>query len=228
MHLTKTQVAKMIDISAVRAESSAEEIKTIVEAAKQHRFICVFSLPSFASLAKELLSKEIGIFLGGVVGFPSGASTTSTKAFEAEELIGIGCKELDMVINIGKLKSRLYGDVAEDMKKIVELAGPLPVKVILEVSLLTDPEIREGAKIIKDSGAQFVKTGTGWAGVTTFDHIRSIKEAVGDSIKLKVAGGVRNLDVLLKMHAMGVSRFGIGHKYAMSIMDEFLHVKNTE
>jgi deoxyribose-phosphate aldolase len=228
MRLNKTEVAKMIDISAVRADSNEDEIKTIVEAAKKHRFICVFSLPSFTPLAKELLTGESGICLGGVVGFPSGAATTSTKAFEAEELLEIGCQELDMVINIGQLKSRLYRDVAKDIKRIVELAGLFPVKVILEVSLLTDLEIREGAKIIKDSGAQFVKTGTGWAGVTTFDHIRSIKDAVGDSIQLKVAGGVRNLDVLLKMHAMGVSRFGIGHRYAVSIMDEFLHVKNTE
>jgi deoxyribose-phosphate aldolase len=95
------------------------------------------------------------------------------------------------------------------------------VKVILEVEVLTDSEIQDGAKIIRDSGAKFVKTGTGWLGATSIEHIRLIKEAVGESIQLKVAGGVRHLDVLLKMHDLGVSRFGIGNKSAINIMEEF-------
>jgi len=221
MSLSKEQVARMIDISAVKADSNIAEVESIVRAAKIHRFICVFTLPSFSAYAKKILSGETDIGLGGTVGFPSGSSTTSTKAFEAAELINFGCDELDMVVNIGKLKSNLYADVAADIKKVVEIAGNIPVKVILEVTMLTDSEIQDGAKIIRDSGAKFVKTGTGWLGATSFEHIRLIKEAVGDSIQLKVAGGVRNLDVLLKMHTMGVSRFGIGNNAAVAIMDEF-------
>lgn len=222
MILSKEQLAGMIDISAVKTDSTVHEVEAIVIAAKEHRFIGVFTLPSQTSLAKKLLAGDRGILLGGTVGFPSGGSTTSAKAFEAEELLGMGCDELDMVINVGQLKSKLYREVASDIGKIVQVAGDHPVKVILEVTLLTDSEIHEGAKIIRDNGAQFVKTGTGWSGPTTFDHIATIKDAVGDSMKLKVAGGVRNLDVLLHMCEMGVSRFGIGHRAANSILEEFI------
>lgn len=222
MNLTKDQVAGMIDISAVKAESSLQEVQQIVEAAKQHKFIAVFTLPSFASQARELLGEKSAIFLGGTVGFPSGASTTSTKAFEANELVELGCQELDMVINIGKLKSGLFNEVALDIKKVVEVASPAPVKVILEVGLLTDVEIDAGAKIVCESGAAYVKTGTGWNGVTTVEHITIIKNAVGDHIKLKAAGGVRDLDFLLKMYEMGVVRFGIGYRSAIGIMEEYV------
>jgi deoxyribose-phosphate aldolase len=221
MNLSQKQLAQMVDISAVRADSSQAEIQAIVEAAKEHCFICVFTLPCFASYAHDLLAGSAGIDLGSTVGFPSGSSTTSAKVFEARELARMGCDELDMVINIGKLKSGLYLEVADDIRKVVETGGSIPVKVILEVSLLKDSEIQDAAKIVRDSGAQFVKTGTGWFGPTTFEHINLIKNAVGDTVKLKVAGGVRSLDVLLQMYEMGVSRFGIGHKSALSIMDEY-------
>ena len=208
----------MIDISAVKADSTVSDVKSIVESAKRYHFICVSVLPALVPFAKEYLDVNSEILLGGTVGFPSGASTTSAKAFETEELLRMGCKELDMVINIGRLKSHLYEDVFSDIKKIIEVAGDIPVKVILEVGLLTSSEIQDGAKIIRDCGAQFVKTGTGWNGSTSFEHIGLIKKAVGESIKLKAAGGVRNLDVLTQMYEMGVSRFGVSQQGAIKIM----------
>jgi deoxyribose-phosphate aldolase len=96
MYLSKEQIARMIDISAVKSDSSMEEVELVVKAAKKYQFICVFTLPSFAAYAKKLLAGETEIGLGGTVGFPSGASTTSSKAFEATELINFGCSELDM------------------------------------------------------------------------------------------------------------------------------------
>ena len=99
MNLSKEQLARMIDISAVKAESSVEEVESIVKAAKTYHFICVFTLPSLAQYAKECLAGETGD-LGGVVGFPSGGSTTTVKSFEAEELLRIDCNELDMVITL--------------------------------------------------------------------------------------------------------------------------------
>jgi deoxyribose-phosphate aldolase len=221
MVLCKEQLAGMIDISAVKADSNCNEVDAIVEAAVKHKFIAVFTLPSFSRYAKTLLGEKSGIRLGGTVGFPSGSSTISTKAFEANELLQIGCDELDMVINIGKLKSGLFQDVTEEIKNIVAIAQKVPVKVILEVSLLNDHEIDVGSKIICDSGAQFIKTGTGWSGATTLEHIAAIKKSVGESINIKVAGGVRELDVLLKIHEMGVSRFGLGYKAAIDIIEEY-------
>lgn len=216
------QIARMIDISAVKTDSCIEEVESIVKAAKEYRFIGVFTLPSLTPYAHKFLAGEKGILLGGTVGFPSGASTTYSKACEAEELLKMGCDELDMVINVAKLKSSLYQEVSNDIKKIVDIAQAAPVKVILEVSLLSESEIQDGAKIIRDSGAKFIKTGTGWFGATSFEHIQQIKNAVGESIELKVAGGVRNLDVLIKMNEMGVSRFGIGHVAAINIMQEIV------
>lgn len=222
MSLSKEQLAQMIDISAVKADSTRLEVESIITAAKEHRLKAVFPMPSFTKYAKSLLAGESGILLGGTVGFPSGATTTASKVFEAEELIRSGCDELDMVINIGKLKSNMHQDVTEDISEVVAIASNIPVKVILEVSLLTEEEIVTGAKIVRDSGARFIKTGTGWNGPTTMEQIRLIKNAVGNSIDIKVAGGVRNLETLLKIHELGVARFGLGHKAAVDVIDEFL------
>ena len=220
MQISKHELVKMIDISAVKADSSVNEIKAIVNSAKEHHFICVFTLPAFAPYAKKYLGQNSDIMLGGTVGFPSGASSTSVKSLEAKELLDIGCHELDMVINIGKLKSKLYDDVAAEIITIVKIAGLVPLKVILETSLLNDYEIQEGAKIVRDCGAKFIKTGTGWNGITKQHHIEIIKQTVGEGIPLKVAGGVRDLNTLLMFLQMGVSRFGIGYQSAINIIHE--------
>lgn len=222
MSLSKEQLAQMIDISAVKADSTILEVESIITTAKEHGLKAVFPMPSFTKYAKKLLEGESDILLGGTVGFPSGATTTTSKAFEAEELVSFGCDELDMVINIGKLKSKMYKDVTEDIREVVTIANNIPVKVILEVSLLTEEEIINGSKIVCDTGAKFIKTGTGWNGPTTMEQIRMIKNTVGNSIYIKVAGGVRNLDTLLKIHELGVSRFGLGRQAAVDVMNEFL------
>jgi deoxyribose-phosphate aldolase len=125
-----------------------------------------------------------------------------------------------MVMNIGKLKSGFDEEVKSDILAVKEAVAPLPLKVIIEVCLLTDEEITRASKIVRDCGVAFLKTGTGWAGATTMHHIDVIKEAVADTIPLKVAGGVRDLKTLLEMKAKGVSRFGIGYKSAIQIMEQ--------
>ncbi len=217
---TNTDIARMIDISAVRADSSLKEIEQILEATEKYRFICVFVMPSMLDRVRERIAGIPGVGLGGIVGFPSGGESTATKCYEATELKTKGCTEIDMVMNIGLLKSGLYEKVAEDIRAVREVVTPLPLKVIIEVALLTDSEIADAARIVRDCGASFVKTGTGWAGATTEHHIRVIKEAVGDTIPLKVAGGVRTLQTLTAMKELGVSRFGIGYKSAISILEE--------
>jgi len=218
--MTPTELAKLVDISAVRADSTAEEVKEIAEAAKKYKFICAFALPSLTGYLKMILGGDPDVKLGGVVGFPSGSETTSAKVFQALELKATGCDEVDMVLNIGMLKSGLYEDVLEDIVAVREAIEPIPLKVIMEVPLLTDQEIVEASRIIRKAGAAFIKTGTGWAGATTLKNVETIKNTVGDSIKLKVAGGVRDLETFNRMYMMGVSRFGIGYKSALSIMEE--------
>ncbi|MEG0378194.1 MAG: deoxyribose-phosphate aldolase, partial [Eubacterium sp.] len=119
------------------------------------------------------------------------------------------------------LKSKMDDAVEADIRAVVKAVGDIPLKVILEVPLLTEDEIVRGAEIVKNSGASFVKTGTGWAGATTLRHIELIKKTVLDTIPIKVAGGVRDVDTLLKMVDMGVSRFGIGYRSAINIMEDY-------
>ncbi len=217
---TIQEIASIIDISAVRAESTWAEIQNILAAAKKYPFICLFSMPGMIDRIRPHLAEIPGVKLGGIVGFPSGGETLETKLFEARQMKEKGCDEVDMVLNIGKLKSGMLDEVKDEIVKVRAAVSPLPLKVILEVVLLTDEEIRQASRIVRDSGAAFVKTGTGWAGATTNHHIEVIKEAVGNTIPLKVAGGVRSLDTLLEMWHMGVSRFGIGYKSAIHILEE--------
>lgn len=217
---TIKDIVSMIDISAVRAESTWNEIEDILEAAKEYPFICIFSMSGMIDRIRPYLTEIPETGLGGIVGFPSGGETVEAKLFEAQQLKEKGCDEIDMVLNIGKLKSGMLEDVKEEICLVRTAVAPLPLKVIMEVVLLTDDEIRQASRIIRDAGASFVKTGTGWAGATTNHHIEVIKKEIGDTIPLKVAGGVRTLDVLLEMYQMGVSRFGIGYRSALHIVEE--------
>lgn len=218
--MTIKEIASMIDISAVRAESTWNEIEDILRATAKYPFICVFSMPGMIDRILPYRNEIPNLRIGGIIGFPSGGETLEVKLFEARQMKEKGCDEVDMVLNIGKLKSGMLDEVKAEIEQIKAVVSPLPLKVIMEVALLTDEEITAASKIIRDAGAAFVKTGTGWAGATTEHHIEVIKAAVGDTIPLKVAGGVRSLDTLLKMRDMGVSRFGIGYKSALGIMRE--------
>lgn len=214
------ELVRLIDISAVQSDSTLEEVEKVIESAKKYNFICVFVMPSMLSFAFKELKGYDNVGIGGIVGFPSGAETTDMKVYQAEQYKKYGCNEVDMVMNIGKLKSGLYDEVLEDIKRVKETVAPLPLKVIIEVALLEDEEIVKASEIVLQGGADFLKTGTGWKGATTMEHVRLIKSVIGDKIKLKVAGGVRSLETLEEMHDAGVCRFGIGYKSALKIIDE--------
>lgn len=218
--MTAKEIARMIDISAVRADSTKADVDNVIAAAKEYRLICAFAMPTFMSYMATELKGEKDINIGGVVGFPSGADTLSSKIFQAKECAASGCTEVDMVMNIGKLKSGMYDDVADEIAQIHSVVAPLPLKVIIEVALLTDQEVIKASKIVCDSKATYLKSGTGWAGATTLHHVELMKKTVGDGILIKVAGGVRDLATLKTMAEMGVSRFGIGYKAVLDIMKE--------
>lgn len=220
MTYSKHDIARMIDISAVQAQSTQADVDAIIAAAKAHRFICVFPLHGFINRALDAMANEPDIMVGGVIGFPSGGELTAFKVHQAKTLTAMGCGEVDMVLNVGMLKSGLDGAVARDIRRVADAAGDTPLKVIMEAPLLTDDEIARAARLICDNGASFIKTGTGWSGTTTDHHINVIKKAVGNTLPLKVAGGVRNLETVLRMVDMGVSRFGIGYASALNILNE--------
>ncbi len=216
-----TTIPSMIDISAVRTDVCDSELKEVVDAAKKYNLLCVFAMPCYTKQLVEMLMDEPEILVGGVVGFPSGADTTSVKVAAAKELVSFGVDELDMVINVGALKSGRYDEVINDIHSVIEAGNGLPVKSILEVSYLTDDEIKRGSLLAAEAGVTFVKTGTGWGPKpTTVEHIKLIASVVGKDAKIKAAGGIRTLDTILEMTAAGCSRFGIGLSSAVKIMQE--------
>lgn len=211
----------MIDFSAVSPGVVESEIEALVEGAKRHRFFSVMVPPCYAEKAVRLLDGEKDILVGTVIGFPSGANLTEIKAREAELAVKMGCGELDMVINVGALRSDDHIYVEKDIRAVVEKAQGRTVKVILEAPLLNEEQIRRGCDLIVRAGAQFVKTATGWVGSgTTPEHVALIKSVVGNTAQIKAAGGIRTLGTLLTMHGLGATRFGISAQAALKIVEE--------
>ena len=218
--LTPYDIARCVDISAVRADATLEEVNRVAEAAKSYGFVCAFAMPCFTGELVRLLRARDDIMVGGVAGFPSGADTTETKVAAAKQMLALGVNEIDMVINVGAMKSGRYDLVKNDIRAVVDVCD-VPVKSILEIAYLTDDEIRIASRLAVEAGVTYVKTGTGWAGKpTTVETVRLIKAEIGDAALIKAAGGVRDLDTLLAMLRAGCSRFGIGLNSAIRIMEQ--------
>ena len=218
MDFTQRQVARMVDLSAVRADITEAEVRATVDMAKEYQCICVTTLPCYTALVKELLAGQPEIRVSGNVAFPSGGATTTMKVAEAKELLRLGCDELDVVINLGWLRSGRYQHVLDDVRAVVEVAGRVPVKVILECHYLSDDEIRRGCALCVEAGAAFVKTGTGWAPTgATLENVALIKACVGDAVGIKASGGIRDLETVKEMYRRGARRFGLGVRTALPI-----------
>jgi len=220
MVIQPDQLVKMIDVSVLQTVNTEDDVQFLIEAAKKYHFICAFALPCYSATLIEAFKGD-DILVGGPVGFPSGAEITEVKAFQAQTLYNIGCDEFDMVMNIGWLKSRQYRKVEEDIQAVYRAIQGKPLKVIVEAMYLTDHELKEACKIVMNSGAEFIKTGTGWASKPTeLRHIEIISQEINGKIKIKAAGGIRDYDTVCSMYEMGVSRFGVGVKSAIKILQE--------
>jgi deoxyribose-phosphate aldolase len=219
--LTIQEAAKIIDISAVRTQHCKKDIEELVQLAKKYRFINVHVLPCWVSTLAPMLKEVEGVYVGSPVGFPSGAHTTGTKLCEARQLIKDGVEEMDIVMNVGKFKSGDYGYVGNELKKLVnEAKGKALTKVIIETNVLTDEEMLKACELVKESGANFVKTGTGWIpGNVNMDRMKKLKACCGHDIKLKAAGGIHSLADFMALYEMGVDRMGINTKSAMEIVE---------
>ena len=219
MILSAREVAQLIDISAVQAPHGEAEIRECVRNAKEFHFIAVHALPCWVTFLKELLADSPDILVGAPVGFPSGAHRTEIKVAEAKLLIQDGVQEMDMMLNVGKLRSGDDRFCEEDIRAVVQAAGVVPVKVILEVHYLNREQLKRACEVCIRAGAAFVKTATGWApSGATLDVVQFITGFVGTAIKVKAAGSIRTLDTLVKMYRMGVSRFGINLTSSMEIV----------
>jgi deoxyribose-phosphate aldolase len=221
MKLTRTDIARMIDLSVVSAQAGEADIRALAETVKKHRCIIATTLPCHTPLILKLLADEPDIGVSGNVGFPSGGQSSAIKVLETKELINLGCDEIDMVMNGGMHKSGRCQYVKDDIRGVVEAAGEAPVKVILECHYLLDDEIRRACEICVETGAAFVKTGTGWAPTgATLENISLIKSCVGDDIAIKASGGIRGLETLVEMYRRGARRFGIGLGWGRQLFEE--------
>jgi deoxyribose-phosphate aldolase len=217
---TATDIAQMIDISVVYADSTDKKIEEVVRRAKNYKCYLVTILPSQTMRAKLLLQNCTSPRIGGNVGFPSGGQTTKIKVLETRELVGMGVDEIDMVIDIGAHLSGRYGDVYNDILAVVEASEGRPVKTILECNYLNDSQIQIGCDLAIKAGASFVKTGSGWAPTgATLENVELIKNHVGDRIKIKASGGIRRIETVVEMYKRGASRFGISLNSASRILD---------
>ena len=210
MEYTCEDIAKMIDHSLLRPELTDEDIVNGFETAKKYNAATVCCGPSSVPLAKKHL-EGTNVKVTTVVGFPNGYSKTETKVFEAEQAIRDGAVELDMVINIGKLLSRDFDYVKSDIKAVADVAHRENVllKVILENHYLTDELIEIGCRLAEEAGADFVKTSTGFAASgATIEDLELMRRSVSEKVQIKAAGGVRDLDMALKVREIGCTRFG--------------------
>ena len=227
MFLTAKEIATMIDLSCVRTISNKTDIEEMVDAACRYGFGQVSVLQCFIPYTRQLLKGVSHVRVVGNVSFPSGSDSTTLKVAQAKEMIDAGCDEIDMVMNIGKLRSGELAEVEGDVRAVIQTVHPLPVKVIIEIMCLTRDEVQQACDICLRAGASFVKTGTGWAArSTTLEDVRLVKSIVGDQIKIKASGGIRDLDMLVEMYQAGARRFGVNLKSGIQIVEECLHLES--
>lgn len=207
--MNKLELAQYFDHTLLKPQSTAEDILALCKEAMEYRFKAVCVNPYYVPLAVKTL-RETSVLVATVVGFPLGATTTFSKLAETRDAIANGAKEIDMVLNIGALKAKEELFVYDDIKQVVRASsGEAIVKVIIETSLLTDEEKRLACKLAKEAGADFLKTSTGFAeGGATVADIELMREVVGESMKIKASGGIRNYETVLEMIEAGADRIG--------------------
>ena len=208
-------MAKMIDHTLLKPEATRDEVVKLCEEAKKHRFASVCVNTTWVPLCRAMLSGT-DVMVCAVVGFPLGAMTPTAKAYEAREAVRQGAKEIDMVLNIGALKSRDYETVFEDICRVVKSAAPAGVKVILETSALDQEQKLIACALSKLAGAAFVKTSTGFGkGGATVEDIAMMRRIVGADVGVKASGGVRTAEDAIKMAAAGANRLGASASVAI-------------
>jgi deoxyribose-phosphate aldolase len=219
--LTERDIAKTIDHSLLRPELDDAFVEDGCRLAVEYDVASVCVRPADVLRARAILDGS-DVKVGTVIGFPHGGSMTATKVFEATRALQDGASELDMVIQIGALKSGRDADVQMDIMAVVEIAhaGGAIVKVIFENAYLSDDEKIRACRLSEAAGADFVKTSTGFGpGGATHDDLRLMRANTSPHIQVKAAGGVRTLDALLEVMALGVTR--IGATATKTIIDDF-------
>lgn len=206
---------KYIDHTLLKPDASQEQIETLIEEAKKYDFASVCVNPTWVNFAAQAL-KATDVKVCTVIGFPLGANTPELKAFETSDAIQNGANEVDMVINIGALKSRNFDLVERDIRAVVEAAKGTLVKVIIETCLLTDDEKVKACQIAQKAGADFVKTSTGFStGGATVADVALMRKTVGPDMGVKASGGARSYEDALAFIKAGATRIGASSSVAI-------------
>lgn len=199
---------KYIDHTLLKPDASQEQIETLIEEAKKYDFASVCVNPTWVNFAAQAL-KATDVKVCTVIGFPLGANTPELKAFETSDAIQNGANEVDMVINIGALKSQNFDLVEKDIRAVVEAAKGTLVKVIIETCFLTDDEKVKACQIAQKAGADFVKTSTGFStGGATVADVALMRKTVGPDMGVKASGGARSYEDALAFIKAGATRIG--------------------
>ena len=201
------KILSMVDHTLLLQTSTWEEIRALCDDAIHYGTASVCIPPCFVQQAKEYVGNQMKICT--VIGFPNGNHTTATKVFETIDAVNNGADEIDMVINVGMLKAKEYDYILNEIREIKDACGDKILKVIIETCLLTDEEKIRMCEIVTESGADFIKTSTGFStGGATFDDIALFAEHVGENVKIKAAGGISSMEDAEKFIALGASRLG--------------------
>ena len=205
--MEKKEILAKVDHTLLAPEATWEQIRVICDQGMKYETASVCIPSGYVKQAKEYTGNRLAICT--VIGFPCGYETTAVKVFQTEDAVKNGADEIDMVINIGALKSRNLKLVEDDIKAVVEASGRKLVKVIIETCLLTDEEKVEACQLAKLAGADFVKTSTGFStGGATIEDIELMREAVGPIMGVKASGGARTLEAAKAFIKAGATRIG--------------------
>lgn len=205
--MTNQEILQYVDHTLLSQTASWEEIREILDDAMKYGTASACIPPSYVKRAAEYVNGKLPICT--VIGFPNGYCTTETKVFEAKDAIEKGASEIDMVINIGLLKDRLYGELEEEIRRMRQACGDKILKVIIETCLLTEEEKIKMCGIVTEAGADYIKTSTGFSkGGATFADVKLMKEHVGPGVKVKAAGGISSFDDAREFLRLGAERLG--------------------
>ena len=201
------KILSYADHTQLAQTATWEDIKRLIDEAAEAKTASVCIPASYVKKAKEYAGDKVAICT--VIGFPNGYSTKEVKVFETEDAIKNGADEIDMVININELKNKNYDYVLEEMKEIKKACGDKILKVIIETALLTEEEKIKMCELVSESGAEFIKTSTGFAsGGATFEDVKLFADHVADHVQIKAAGGISSLEDAQKFIDLGATRLG--------------------
>ena len=224
--MERRDIYRTVDHTLLLQDATWEEIRQICDDAVAYGTASVCIPPSYVKRASEYLGDKLPVCT--VIGFPNGYNTTAVKVFETENAIKNGAAEIDMVINIGDLKDKNYDKITDEIRQIKAACGEHILKVIIETCLLTDDEMVKMCQIVTESGADYIKTSTGFSKAgATFDDIALFKEHVGEGVKIKAAGGISSFDDAERFIGLGAERLGTSRIVKLAKAEEEGHGRQT-